>query len=190
MRFACIALALACTSIAQAASTMDPAAFDAQKLRIDQLYRQAQGRCELLEGHARDVCDQRARGEHSVRLADLQMRAQPTPDNARRLRLARAEAAYASRIMNCTAMLGAARTVCRQDAEAALAEATGRPGTQPQRPGRTFDERSAQPERIAQAQLKAARERCEMQPQAAQPACMADAQRRFDALAAVSRGNG
>jgi hypothetical protein len=160
-------------------------AIDALKARIAAQYTQARAGCLRVEGHAREVCEEKARGERDVQLSALQLQARPSAENDRKLQLTKAEAAYEAAMVRCQAELGAARTVCRETAQAALdaakAEAQMPNGSAAQalHAQNSARERSAQPDRIAAAQLAAARERCEMLPVEAQQACIGDARRRF-----------
>ena len=160
-------------------------ALDAQKARIAAQYNQAHAGCLRVEGHARELCEEKAQGERDVQLSALQLQARPTAENDRKLRLAKAEAAYEAAMVRCKAELGPARTVCREDANAALNAAKAEAQQPDARAAQALHaenaarERSAQPDRIAAAQFAAARERCEMLPIEAQPACMGEAKRRF-----------
>ena len=98
-------------------------AYRVQGLRIEAEYDAARTRCKPLEGSAREVCREQARGARDVRQAELALQYQPTPDNDEKLRIARAEAAYAVSLQRCKPLDGSAREVCRQDAREVLADA-------------------------------------------------------------------
>lgn len=183
-------LAILVTALASAvgahAEPMAPASpLDAQKARIAAQYNQAHVSCLRVEGHARELCEEKAQGERDVQLSALQLQARPTAENDRKLRLAKAEAAYEAAMVRCKAELGPARTVCREDATAALDAAKAEAQQPNARAAQALHaqnaarERSAQPDRIAAAQFAAARERCDMLPIEAQQACMGEAKRRF-----------
>ena len=184
-RIACLAAALACSAAAAATPALSKDEIKANEVRIEEQYDQAQARCKRVEGHARELCNEQARGERDVQAAQLRMQAQPTAENDQKLRLAKAEAAYATALVNCKAMLGPARSVCRDDAKAVFESAKADAKLQKDvvaqslNAENTVRERAAQAERIAQAQFTAARERCEMLPGEARSACLADARQRF-----------
>jgi hypothetical protein len=182
---AVLVTALATAVAAQAEPRGSQGALDAQKARIAARYNQAQASCVRVEGHARERCKDKAQGERDVQLSALQLQARPTAENDHRLQLAKAEAAYEAAMVRCKAELGPARTVCREGATAALEAAKAEAQQADPRAAQALHaenaarERSAQPDRIAAAQLAAARERCEMLPIEAQQACMGEAKRRF-----------
>jgi hypothetical protein len=175
-------LLLACCAAPAGAA---PAAADAAG--IEREYRVALAGCERVQGHGRELCTVQAQGEQSVRLAELAWSASPSPENARKLQLARAEADHATALVKCKAVLGAARDVCRQDAKLTLDRArtqAGLPRSAPAaglRPEGTGDD-AVQPDRVASAQFQAALERCDPLPALARPACVSEARQRFGRL--------
>jgi hypothetical protein len=185
MRPVILAVTLACCAAAQAAPPVTAEELKARRVDIEARYGQAQTRCQRAEGHGRELCDQQARSERAIRLAELEMQARPTPGNEQKLRQAKAEGAYATAMVNCKSLLGAARKVCREDARAVLESALGGPRLprdpveQALRLGEPAREPSTQAERIAAAQFSAAREHCEMLPGEARGACLAEARQRF-----------
>ncbi|HEX2543796.1 MAG TPA: hypothetical protein VHL79_02895, partial [Ramlibacter sp.] len=64
----------------------------ANLVRIEEQYDNAQKRCRRVQGHSRELCNEQARGERDIQVAELEMRAQPTPEHDQKLRLAKAEA--------------------------------------------------------------------------------------------------
>ncbi|HEY0824602.1 MAG TPA: hypothetical protein VGD76_12500 [Ramlibacter sp.] len=184
LRVACLAAALACGAAAPAAPLLGGDEIKANRIRIEEQYVQAQARCKRVEGHARELCNVKARAERDIQAAELRMRSEPTPENDRKLRLAKAEGAYAVALVNCKSILGEARRVCRDDATAVFESARAE-ANQPRevvaglRAEQASRERAAQAERVAQAQFNAALERCEMLPGEARTACLGDARQRF-----------
>lgn len=188
-RIACIAAALCCAAAAQAADpegTMSKEAYKAQQQRIEAEYDAVQARCKPLDRTARHVCSERARGARDVAAAELEMQYKPTADNDEKVRLARAEATYAVTLEQCKAMEGNAREVCRKDAKAVFAGARAEAKLQKDvvaqalRSENMVRERGESAEREAEAQVAAARERCEMLPDAGRENCLADVRRRFN----------
>lgn len=188
-RFAVLAFAAAAAA-AQAAPLIDKALtteeVKAHKVRIEEQYDQAQSRCRRVQGHARELCNEQARGERDVQQAELQLQAKPSAENDEKLRVAKAEAAYSLALVKCKSMDGQARSVCRKDAKMVFNEAREEAKLQKEVSGQqlraalTVRERSDQQERVAQAQFNAARERCEMLPGEGRSNCLADLKRRFD----------
>lgn len=175
------AAAVACGAATWAVTPAAPPVASNDPAHIEQRYQQAIGRCAKVQGHGRELCEIKARGERQVQSAQQAEQGKRTPENERKLQLARAEAAHAEALVKCQAILGAARTVCRQDANAALDKARSLAGLPPQpvdglRPEGVGDSRP-QADRIAQAQLDAARERCEWLPDEARQACLGQARR-------------
>jgi hypothetical protein len=188
---AALAAALAWVGVAHAAPPGAPAVMSkedvkAQQVRIEEQYDQAQARCKRLQGPARELCNEQARGERDIQSAELQLRVQPTPDTDEKLRLAKAEAAYSQALVKCKGYDGQARRVCRDDAkstfELAKAEAKLQKDVMAQsmRAENTVRERTAVADRAAEAQYQQARERCEALPAEGRPNCLADVRARFN----------
>jgi hypothetical protein len=190
LRIACLAAVLACTTTAFAAPPLIKDALTrdevkANKVRIEEQYDHAQQRCRRVEGHARALCNEQARGERDVQLAELDMQAQPTPENDQKLRLQKAESSYSLALIRCKDMDGQARDICRKDAKTVYSEAKAEARLQKEvaahtlRSENTVRERSAMAEKISDAQYAAARQRCEMLPAEGRDNCLADARKRY-----------
>jgi hypothetical protein len=190
LRLACLAGALVFAGAAQAAPFIDRALttdeVKANKVRIEEQYDHAQTRCRRVQGHAREVCNEQARGERDLQQAQLQFQAEPTADNDEKVRVAKAEAAYSLALVQCKPMDGQARSVCRQDAKTVFAEARTEAKLQKEvteqqlRADVTVRDRSDQQEKIALTQFNAARERCEMLPGEGRENCLTDLKKRFE----------
>ena len=192
-RIASLAVALAWAAAAHAAPplanpVMSKEEVKANKVRIEEQYDQSQARCRRLQGPARELCNEQARGERDVQVAELQMRMQPTADNDEKVRLARAEAAYSKALVSCKEFDGQAKRVCRTDAamtfETAKSEARLQKEVVAQtlRSETTVRERTAAADRATEAQFQQARERCEMLPAEGRLNCLEDAKKRFGKL--------
>lgn len=194
IRIAFLAAALA-ASAAVGAAPATPVApllskeeMKAHKVRIEEQYDHAQMRCKRVQGHARELCNEQARSERDIQAAELRLQSEPTPENDQKLRLAKAEAAYALALVKCKAMDGSARGVCRSDAkqvyEMARREARLHQEVvvQSLRSENTVRERTAEADRLAQAEYNKARERCEALPPEGRQACITDAKTRFGKL--------
>lgn len=186
------AAALACTALAANAGVHllnEPMTRDdvkAQKVRIEEQYDNAQKRCKRVQGTARELCNEQARGERDVQQAQLVMDAEPSADNDEKVRLAKANAAYAVALVKCKDFDGQARAVCRTDAKTTLEEAKNDARLQKEvvaqelRAELTVRDRTVAASRAADAQYRAARERCEMLPGEGRENCLADAKKRFE----------
>jgi hypothetical protein len=187
IRLALAAAALCCAGAACAAA-MSKETYEAQQVRVEADYDAAQARCKALAGNGRDVCRQQARGERDIAQAALALQYQPTADNDEKLRIARAEAAYAVARQRCKTLDGSGRDICNKDARAVLAAARAEAKlqkdvvAQQMRSDTVVRERTEREEKIAQAQFNAARERCEMLPDEGRDNCLRDAKRRFGRL--------
>ena len=192
IRLACTAFLLAGAGLVHALPLVDQALtrddVKAQKVRIEEQYDQAQARCRRVQGHARELCNEQARGERDVQQAELQLQAEPTGDNDQKLRIARAEAAYSLALVRCKDLGGQARDVCRQDAKMVFSEAKAEAKLQREvsdqqlRAAVTVRDRTTQQEKVADAEFNAARERCEMLPGEGRANCLLDAKKRFGRL--------
>jgi hypothetical protein len=184
LRLVLLAAALSCAA-APAALAMGKETYKAQKQRIEAEYDAHQARCKPLKDNARDVCAEQARGARDVAMAELDLQFQPTSRNDEKLRMARADAAYAVTLKRCEPLEGNAREVCRKDARAVHAAAKVEAKLQKEvaeetlRSEKQVRERTAAHEKQTEAQFAAARERCEMLPGEARENCLQDARRRF-----------
>lgn len=170
---------------AQAAPLLSRQEMRAHQVRIEEQYDNAQARCRRVQGPSRQLCSERARGERDIQAAELRMQNEPTPENDHRLRLARAEAAYSLGLLRCKPLDGAARSVCRGDARRVFDDARAEARLQMDvvaqslRSENTLRVRTAEAERLAETQFKAARDRCGALPPQGRENCLQDAKRRF-----------
>ena len=157
----------------------------ANLVRIEEQYDTAQARCKRVQGHARELCNEQARGERDVEVAQLQFRADPTADNDQKVRLAKADASYSKSLVECKEMDGQARALCRKDAKMVYEEAKTDAKLQRQvmeqvlRSEAVVRDRTAEADRVAKAQYAAARQRCEALPPEGRINCFEDVKKRF-----------
>ena len=192
IRRACTALLLAGAGAAQALPLIDKALttddVKAQEVRIEQQYDQAQSRCRRVQGHARALCNEQARGDRDIQQAELRLQAEPTGKNDEKVRLARAEAAYSLALVRCKELDGQGRDVCRKDAKMVFGEAKEEAKLQSEvadqqlRAAVTVRDRSTKKEQVADAEFNAARERCDVLPAEGRANCMLDIKKRFNRL--------
>ena len=178
------AVAHAAPPFAREALTKDDV--KAELVRIEEQYDQSQTRCRRVQGHARELCNEQARGQRDIQTAELDFRAQPNADTDQKVRLAKAEAAYSLALVRCKEFDGQARRVCRADARTTWDEAKNEAKLQKEvvaqqlQAENTVRERTVLSEKIAAAEYAAARARCEMLPGEGRDNCLADAKRRFN----------
>lgn len=102
-------------------------ASDDTKAQIETRHTQERAACEPLRGNARDVCREEAKGRERVSQAERMLRSSGSAADAYKLRVARAEAAYAVSRERCDDHNGNAKDVCIEQAKAieskALADA-------------------------------------------------------------------
>lgn len=179
------ALACAFAASAQVPGGLTKDDVKARQVRIEEQYDQSQARCRRLQGPPRELCNEQARGERDIQSAELQLLAEPTGQNDHKLRLAKAEATYSQSLLRCKSLDGDARGVCRADAKTSYVQAKDEARLQSQVAEQTLRSelavrtRAAEGERIAQAQLNAARVRCEALPAEGRAGCLEDAKKRF-----------
>lgn len=170
---------------AQAAPLLSKQEVQAHQVRIEEQYDTAQARCRRVQGHARALCNEQARGERDIQSAELRMQTEPTPENDHKLRLARAEAAYSMALVKCKPLDGSARSVCRADAKRVFGDAQAEAKLQTEVAAQTLRSedivrvRTAEADRVAESQYNAARERCGMLPPEGRANCLQDAKQRF-----------
>jgi hypothetical protein len=112
--------------LAQAA-TMNKADYNTAKARISADYKAAHSACASLAANAKDVCVEEASAKQKVARAELEYDRSGKPADQTKVKVAKAEAAYAVAKEKCDDQAGNAKDVCVQEAKAvevkALADA-------------------------------------------------------------------
>jgi hypothetical protein len=112
--------------LAQAAN-MSKGDYDAGKERIGAVYKAERSACAAQTANAKDVCIEEASAKQKVARAELEYGYSAKPADQSKLRVAKAEAAYAVAKEKCDDKAGNAKDVCVQEAKAtetkALADA-------------------------------------------------------------------
>lgn len=191
IRLACLAALVACAACAHAAPRLvDPLLTQdevkVRKLRIEEGYDAAQQGCKRVKGHARELCNEQARGDRDVRLAELDMQAEPNADHDEKVRLAKAGAAFSTAMVRCKDYDGAARTVCRDDAKQVYQDAKQEAKLQKEVVARelhadaTVRARTLRAQQVLRAQYQSVLKRCAALPPEGRLKCEADARVRFD----------
>lgn len=187
-RLAWLAAALCCATAAYAAPVTKEA-YKAQQVRIEQEYDQSQAGCRKLAGHPRAVCIEQVRGRRDIQMAELAFQYQPSADSDEKVRLAKAEAAYAVTRQRCQSIdEGSAREACRTDARRVLEDAKTDARLQKEvvaqelRSTLVVRARADADEKRAEAAYNTARERCELLPGEGRENCLIDVRTKFGKL--------
>ena len=184
-----LAAALATGGLTHAAA-MSKDAMQAYKKSIVANFEAAEARCKLSKGLDRDVCIASARGHREIAQAELEQRYRPSASNDEKLRLVRADAAFAVAREKCEPYKGDARDVCRKDAKAVQAAAQAQaklqtPVVQPHGTAVVSGTTAAAVAHAAprnpalDAQFNAASERCDMLQGEARDGCLVNLRKRF-----------
>lgn len=169
----CIAILLA-LPVARAAS-MAEADFKAAKIRISSEYKAQKTACGSLAGNANDICEQEAKGNEKVALAELEYNYTGKPADHNKLVTARAEAAYEVAKEKCDDMAGNAKDVCVKEAKAVEAKALA----DAKLDKKVGEARSDASQAKTDADYKVAAEKCDALAGDAKAGCLTAAKARF-----------
>jgi hypothetical protein len=154
--------------------------------RAQAAYKNAWDSCRALKANARDVCQVEAKGNYQVAKAELDTQHKRTPKHEDKVKTEKAKAAYKLASEKCDDLSGNARDVCRKDAKASFIAAQAESKVSRAAVDKGVNSRAAVRERkdgredTRDAQLAAARERCEaLAGRDAKSACVGDAKRKF-----------
>ena len=121
-----VAAALLALPLAHAAA-MTKAEYQASKTRISADYKAGKAACAALAANAKDVCIQEAKAKEKVARAELEYGYTGKAADQTKVRVAKAESAYAVAKEKCDDQAGNAKDVCVKEAKAievkALADA-------------------------------------------------------------------
>lgn len=125
----CMALAGTGVSAATNAATGDKgmtrAEFKAEKDKIDAKYKEDKARCKTMNGNAKDVCMEEAKGGEKVAKAELDARYKPSTRHDNDVRMAKAKAQYNVEKEKCDDKAGNDKDVCKKEAKAHYDSAKG-----------------------------------------------------------------
>jgi hypothetical protein len=105
------------------AATMTKEEASAEKARIEANYKSERKACDAMNGNAKDVCMEQAKGKEKVALAELDNKQEPNGRHQEKVAQARADAEYAVAKEKCDDLTGDQKDVCVKDAKAAKARA-------------------------------------------------------------------
>ena len=108
-------MVVSAASYADALSTSD---YQASKDRIGAEYKTADVACNQLAGNANEVCEQQAKGNQNIALAELEYRRSGTDADRAKIAMAKTEAAHELAEQKCNAKAGNAKDVCKKEADA------------------------------------------------------------------------
>ncbi|WP_255988723.1 hypothetical protein [Chitinolyticbacter albus] len=166
---------LMCASLLAVFGTATADSYDVQERAVKDRYDASAKRCDGLSGNAEDVCEQQAKADRDIGLAEIDASRKNT--DAARLESAkvRAKANYAVANERCDDLAGNKKDVCQEKAKAerdkTLAEIEAR-----KEGGSALDE-AAKEKR--EADYKVAKERCDDLAGDAQTTCVNEAKRRY-----------
>jgi len=168
------AVALSAFTLAQAA-TMTKPDYSAGKTRIGADYKTDKAACAPMMGNAKDICVEEAKAKEKVARAELEFAYTGKAADGVKVRVARAETAYAVAKEKCDDQAGNAKDVCVKEAKAvevkALADA---------KVVKVVGEaRSDAAKDVNDADYKVAAEKCDALAGDAKTACMNAAKAKF-----------
>jgi hypothetical protein len=114
--------ALLVLPLAQAA-TMSKADYKADKIRIADSIKADKVACASLAGNAKDICVEEAKGRQTVARAELEFAYSGKPADGTKVKVAKAESAYAVAREKCDDRAGNVKDVCVKEAKAARTKA-------------------------------------------------------------------
>lgn len=168
------------------AATMSKAEYKEAKDALSATYKTEQTACKALQGNAKDICVEEAKGREKVGKAELEAKYAPSDKHRYDARMAKAEADYAVAKEKCDDLAGNAKDVCRKEAKAAFvtakanakvaeksadANAEARKSTAEARKDASTDKRDAE--------YAAAKEKCDAYSGDAKTTCVNEAKARF-----------
>ena len=105
------------------AGTMTKEEASAEKARIEAEYKTDKKACDAMNGNAKDVCVEQAKGKEKVARAELEYKQDASERHRGKLAEAKADAQYAVAKEKCDDLTGDQKDVCVKDAKAAKARA-------------------------------------------------------------------
>ena len=100
------------------AANIAKADYDLGKTRISADYKADKAACGSMAGNAKDICVQEAKAREKVAKAELKSSYTGTPADHTKVKIAKAESAYAVAKEKCDDMAGNDKAVCRKEAKA------------------------------------------------------------------------
>ena len=105
------------------AANMSKEEASAEKARIEAEYKADRKACDTMNGNAKDVCVEQAKGKEKVARAELDYKQDASERHKGKVEEAKADAQYAVAKEKCDELSGEQKGVCVKDAKAAKARA-------------------------------------------------------------------
>jgi hypothetical protein len=105
------------------AATMTKEEASAEKARIEAEYKADKKACDAMNGNAKDVCVEQAKGKEKVARAELDYKQEASERHRGKVAAAKADAQYSVAKEKCDDLTGDQKDVCVKDAKAAKARA-------------------------------------------------------------------
>jgi hypothetical protein len=105
------------------AANMTKEEASAEKARIEAEVKADRKACDAMNGNAKDVCVEQAKGKEKVARAELDYKQDASERHRNKVAMAKADAQYAVAKEKCDDMSGEQKDVCVKDAKAAKARA-------------------------------------------------------------------
>lgn len=105
------------------AANMSKEEASAEKARIEAEYKADRKACDAMNGNAKDVCVEQAKGKEKVARAELDYKQDASERHKGKVEEAKADAQYAVAKEKCDELSGEQKGVCVKDAKAAKARA-------------------------------------------------------------------
>jgi len=105
------------------AQTMSKPDYSAGKTRLSTGYKADKAACAVLSGNAMDICIEEAKGKEKVARAELELAYSGKDSDRNKVRVAKADSAYAVARERCDDLAGNPKDVCVKEAKAAKVSA-------------------------------------------------------------------
>lgn len=171
-----LCLGLGALGSAQAAQNYSKAVYDGAKNELKAMYKAQREACDKLSGNAKDVCDEEAKGQEKIALAQLDYNQEPSERRWAKLYEAQYEARYEIAEEKCDDRSGQDKDVCVQAAKTERDKAKADLKLAKKMVSASEDALDTK----ARADYKLAREKCDMLKGDAQNTCLASAKARFN----------
>ncbi len=159
-------------STASFADTLSASQYQTSKDRIAADYKAAQAACERLAGNANEICEEQAKGNRSVGVAELEYRVSGSEADRAEVATTKSQAAHSVAVQKCADQAGNPKDVCVKEADAAQMKADA--DTKMAQAG--ADVRHQAAEETREADYQVAVEKCDALTGNAKTACISHAQ--------------
>ena len=120
LNLAALSAAFCFAASGSAIGAMTKVEYKSAKSDLSTKYKADKAACKAMNGNAKDICIQEAKGQESVAKAELEQNYQPSDKHSRDIRIAKVDAAYAVAKEKCDDLSGNPKDVCRKEAKSAF----------------------------------------------------------------------